>query len=286
MPQFFDIHAHVNDVRYDEDRNNVLARMREREVFAIMVGTDYKSSQDVAMMASFVDDGVYATIGVHPNDTDGLFREEIFTDLLAVRRVVAVGECGLDYSRLGDIPDVVLEKKRQRELFSAQIDFAIAHDLPLMLHVRDSEGLARPGRVSRHSSGDLSADSDAHRDTIAILNEKKKNASARLRGNVHFFSQTIDIAREYFAIDFTISFTGVITFSHEYDEVVRLAPLDRIMSETDCPYVTPMPYRGKRNEPIFVEEVVKRIAEIRGEDFETVRTALVQNALRTFNITP
>ncbi|KKT60068.1 MAG: Sec-independent protein TatD [Parcubacteria group bacterium GW2011_GWC1_44_26] len=111
-------------------------------------------------------------------------------------------------------------------------------------------------------------------------------AGERLRGNIHFFSQTIEIAREYFALDFTISITGVITFSNEYDEVVRLSPLDKIMSETDCPYVSPAPYRGKRNEPIFVEEVVKKIAEIRNEDFETVRSALVQNAIRVFNITP
>ena len=87
-----------------------------------------------------------------------------------------------------------------------------------------------------------------------------------------------------FALGFSISFTGVITFTREYDEVIRLSPLDRIMSETDCPYATPVPYRGKRNEPIFVEEVVKKIAEIRGEDFEMVSKALVQNALRVFNI--
>lgn len=270
-PKFFDIHAHVADASYDEDRNNVLERMRERQVFAIMVGTDYKSSQGVAMMASFAESGVYASIGVHPiDDRNEAFREPFFAELASGPRIMAIGECGLDYSRLGDVLDIATEKKRQRDLFEAQVDFAIAHDLPLMLHVRDSDKEL----------------ADAHSDILTLLNEKKKIAGARLRGNVHFFSQTIAIAREYFALDFTISFTGVITFSNEYDEVVRLAPLDRIMSETDCPYVTPAPYRGKRNEPIFVEEVVKRIAEIRGEDFETVRTALVQNALRVFNITP
>lgn len=271
IPQFFDIHAHVNDTRFDEDRNNVLARMRERGVFAIMVGTDYMSSQKVATMASFVDSGVYASIGVHPiDDRNEKFREELFLELATSARVVAIGECGLDYSRLGDVLDIALEKARQRELFEAQVDFALAQNLPLMLHVRDSDKKL----------------ADAHKDVLVILNTKKNMAGGSLRGNVHFFSQTIDIAREYFLLDFTISFTGVITFSHEYDEVVRLAPLDKIMSETDCPYVSPIPHRGKRNEPIFVEEIVKKIAEIRGEDFETVRAQLVQNALRTFNITP
>lgn len=271
LPKFFDIHAHVNDARFDEDRNNVLARMRECGVWAIMVGTDYKSSQQAAMMSSFVSEGVFASIGVHPiDDKDERFREPFFADLVTCPRIVAIGECGLDYSRLSDVEDVEAEKTRQQILFKAQIDFALAHNLPIMLHVRDSDkSLA-----------------DAHQDILEILSEKKNMAGERLSGNVHFFSQTIDIAREYFALDFTISFTGVITFSNEYDEVVRLAPLDKIMSETDCPYVSPVPYRGKRNEPIFVEEVVRKIAELRNENFETVRAALVQNALRTFNITP
>ena len=278
LPQFFDIHAHVNDAQFDEDRNNVLARMRERGVFGIMVGTDYKSSQAGAMMASFIDDGIFSAIGVHPiDDRDALFRGHFFEDLLKGKGVVAVGECGIDYSRIADVADISKEKVRQRELFEQQIDFAVAHNLPLMLHVRDSDTTgSRPRREP--------ADSDAHRDVLTILLEKKKEFGEKLRGNVHFFSQTIDIAREYFALDFTISFTGVITFSREYDEVVRLAPLDKIMSETDCPYVSPVPYRGKRNEPIFVEEVVKKIAEIRGEDFETVRVAMVQNALRVFGV--
>lgn len=276
---YFDIHSHINYPSFDGDREAVLARMHERGVWTVVVGTDYKSSQDAATIASFADGGVYASIGVHPVDDSGaLFREPLFSELVtASPRIVAVGECGLDYSRLAPFPDVVAEKARQRALFEAQVDFAIVHDLPLMIHCRDSrKELARPGSEF--------ANSDAHRDILAILTEKKKNAGGKLRGNIHFFSQTIDIAREYFALDFTISFTGVITFSREYDEVIRLAPLDRIMAETDSPYVTPIPYRGKRNEPIFVEEVVRKIAEIRNEDFETVRVATVQNALRLFGL--
>jgi len=271
VPRFFDIHAHVHDAQFDDDRVEVLARMREQRVWAIMVGIDRKSSQDTAMMASFSEEGIYASIGVHPiDDRNESFLGSFFEELAAGKRVVAVGECGLDYSRLGDVDDVVAEKARQRALFETQIDFALAHDLPLMLHVRDSEKTL----------------ADAHKDILDILRTKKETAGDTLRGNVHFFSQTIDIAREYFALGFTISFTGVITFSREYDEVVREAPLDRIMTETDCPYVAPLPYRGQRNEPIFVEEIVKKIAELRGEDFETVRVATVQNALRVFNITP
>ena len=271
LPQFFDIHAHINDSRFNEDRNDVLARMREHGVFAIVVGTDYQSSQEAVNIASFADGGVYASIGVHPiDDRNEKFREPFFAEIATSARVVAVGECGLDYSRLGDTEDITVEKERQKKLFEEQIDFALAKNLPLMIHCRDSN----------------KALADANKDVLAILRKKKNMEGERLRGNIHFFSQTIEIAREYFALDFTISITGVITFSNEYDEVVRLSPLDKIMSETDCPYVSPAPYRGKRNEPIFVEEVVKKIAKLRNEDFETVRSALVQNALRTFNITP
>ncbi len=269
-PRFFDIHAHVWDASFNEDRNAVLARLQEKGVATIMVGTDFKSSQDCAMMASFIDEGVFACIGVHPIDMGGeRFLDFLFEDLTKAKRVVAVGECGLDYSRLNEVSDVALEKERQRHIFDMQIDFAINHNLPLMIHCRDSE----------------KALADAHRDILTMLTEKKKSAGKTLRGNIHFFSQTIDIAREYFALDFTISFTGVITFSREYDEVIRLAPLDLIMTETDCPYVAPLPYRGNRNEPVYVEEVVKKLAEIRGEDFETVRVATVANAMRVFNIT-
>lgn len=271
LPRYFDIHAHINDERFNDDRSEVLARMREREVFAIVVGTDYQSSQESANMASFAEEGVYASIGVHPiDDRNEKFREPFFAEIATSSKVVAVGECGLDYSRLDDAEDIVEEKERQKKLFEEQIDFALAKNLPLMIHCRDSKKEI----------------ADAHKDVLALLKTKKNMAGERLRGNIHFFAQTIDIAREYFALGFTISITGVITFSNEYDEVVRLSPLDKIMSETDCPYVSPVPYRGKRNEPIYVEEVVKRIAEIRGEDFETVRSALVQNALRVFSITP
>jgi len=269
LPRFFDIHAHVNDARFNDDRGDVLARMNEYGVSAIMVGTDYKSSQGVAQMAAFSEEGVYASIGVHPiDDRNEKFNQALFEELAKSARVAAVGECGLDYSRLADVADIAIEKERQRVLFLEQVDFALAQNLPLMLHVRDSDKVI----------------ADAHKDVLEILRTKKNMAGEQLRGNVHFFSQTIDIAREYFALDFTISFTGVITFSREYDEVVRLAPLDKIMSETDCPYVSPVPYRGKRNEPIFVEEVVRKIAEIRGEDFEVVRAELVQNAFRVFKI--
>lgn len=270
-PRFFDIHTHINDRQFDGDRNAVLSRMDEHGVWGVVVGTDRKTSQDAVVIASFAERGIFASIGVHPtDDRNERFEPALFEEFLK-SGVVAVGECGLDYARMPEGEDAQLrEKARQKELFTAQIDFAVEHDLPLMIHCRDSD----------------KALADAHRDTLALLREKKESAGKRLRGNIHFFSQTETIAREYFVLDFSISFTGVITFSHEYDAVIRSAPLDRLLAETDCPYVAPVPYRGTRNEPIFVEEVVRKIAEIRDEDYETVRAALAQNACRLFRTIP
>ena len=119
---------------------------------------------------------------------------------------------------------------------------------------------------------------DAYQEILEIL-EPLGNRVSKLRGNVHFFAGDWEIAQRFIAIGFTLSFTGVITFVRDYDEVIKNAPFSSIMSETDSPYVAPVPYRGKRNEPSYVSEVVKRIAEIRGVDFEAVREALVENAL-------
>lgn len=268
-PQFFDIHTHINDRQFDSDRNEVLSRMDEQGVWGIVIGTDRKTSQDAVVVASFAERGVFSSIGVHPTDDRNARFEPVLFEELLKEGVIAVGECGLDYVRMSEEEDTRLrEKARQRELFVSQVDFAATHDLPLIIHCRDSDKVL----------------ADAHREVLAILREKKEIHGARLRGDIHFFTQTETIAREYIALDFSISFTGVITFSREYDAVIRAVPLDRLMVETDCPYVAPIPYRGTRNEPIFVKEVVRKIAEIRGEDYEMVRAILLANACRMFGI--
>lgn len=268
-PRFFDIHTHINDRQFDSDRNAVLSRMDEQGVWGIVVGTDRKTSQDAAVIASFTERGVFASIGVHPTDDRNARFEPVLFEELLKSGVVAVGECGLDYARMPEGEGAQSrERVRQKELFTAQIDFAVAHDLPLIIHCRDSDKVL----------------ADAHGEVLAILREKKELYGARLRGDIHFFTQTETIAREYTALDFSISFTGVITFSREYDAVIRAVQLDCLIAETDCPYVAPIPYRGTRNEPIFIEEVVRKIAEIRGDDYEMVRTALFVNACRLFGI--
>ncbi|MBI5816805.1 MAG: TatD family hydrolase [Candidatus Yonathbacteria bacterium] len=260
FPRFFDIHSHVNDARFDQDRIEVIEHTLRGGVFTISVGTDRRSSELVTQLAEFYD-GMYSSIGIHPTDnTKEQFNEKYFTELAGSRKVVAVGECGLDYLRAADASES--EKKRQKDLFETQIEFAVRIGKPLMVHCRE-----------------------AHRDAIDILASKKREHGDKLWGNIHFFSAGPDIAKQYLELGFSMSFSGVITFARDYDDTVRYVPLSMIMSETDSPYAAPVPFRGKRNESLYVEEVVKKIAEIRGEPLETVAHALVANAFKIFRIT-
>jgi|TARA_Y100000310_G_scaffold170442_2_gene170615 TatD DNase family protein len=277
-PKFVDIHSHVNFSAFDEDRDEVITRSQDSGVWMINVGTQRDTSQS-AVELSEKHSGVFATVGLHPIHTDKSFhdkkelgghgeeftaRGEIFDfdyyETLAEKKsVVAIGECGLDYYRLGED-----SKKKQKETFEKQITLANEVNKPLMLHIR-------PAIRS------LGAGGNAYSDAYEIV-----KSTAKVGGNVHFFAGTWEEAKLFLDIGFTLSFTGVITFAETYNETIMNAPLDMIMSETDAPYVAPVPYRGKRNEPRYVTEVVKKISDIRGEEYEHVREQLVQNTKHMF----
>lgn len=264
-PKYFDIHSHLQGAEFEHDLHEVVGRMRETGVHTIAVGVDYPSSEKAIVLADQFPE-VCACVGLHPADDPTVtFDTAQFSAWAAHEKVVAIGECGLDYYRLPD-GDTAEEKSRQRELFEAQIAFATEHDLPLMLHGRPKKGSM-----------------DAYEDMLSIL-EAHAPSQSTLRGNAHFFVGTIDIAKRFLAINFTVSFPGIITFTHEYDEVVKYVPLDMLHGETDSPYATPAPHRGKRNEPSLVIEVVRKIAQLKGHDEEEVRMALLANAVRTFNL--
>ncbi len=252
MPKYFDIHSHLNFHDYDVDRDEVMKRLASTETATIVVGTDFESSKWAVEIADKYEN-VYACIGVHPvDDPKIVFEKARFEELVKHPKVVAVGECGIDLFRIDKEKDF----ERQKKLFIEQIEFAVKHDKPIMIHSRD-----------------------AYDEVFEILEPLIKLYGSKLRGNSHFFTGTLEQAQRYWAIGFTTSFTGVITFARDYDEVIKNAPLNMIMSETDAPWVSPTPYRGKRNEPSYVSEVAKKIAEIRGEDLDVVRSALVTNAL-------
>jgi TatD DNase family protein len=263
MYKYIDIHSHLNDPRFDADLPDVLLRMREGGIASIVVGTDRKMSERAIALAEQHPD-LWATIGLHPTDNHKEeFDAGVYTKMAEHPRVVAIGECGLDYHwpEHDKWPSGMTEEKnRQRELFERQIAIALGTDKPLMIHGRPSKGSM-----------------DAYEDILAIL-----KAHSGVRGNVHFFVGNIAIAKQFLDLGFTMSFTGVLSFSNDYDEVVRYIPRDSIMSETDAPYVAPTPHRGKRNEPLFVRETAAAIARIRGEEIEKTKEMLRANAQRSF----
>ena len=251
--EYFDFHSHIHFEKFADDIDEVFARMREKNVWTITVGTDKKQSEEALEFAQ-KHDGVFATIGLHPADnTKESFDEDFYSKLISDENVVMVGECGLDYFHVKEDA----EQARQRKEFEKQIDFAVLHDKPMMLHIRE-----------------------AHKDGLDILRSKKKEYGDKLRGNAHFFTEGPDIAKQYYELDFTTSFPGVITFTHDYDETVKYAPRDMILSETDSPYAAPVPHRGKRCEPVFVIDVVEKMAELRGEDIEDLKVQLIVNTAR------
>ena len=262
--KYIDIHCHLDFPDYGEELPQILERMKENEVGAITIGTDFQSSKRAVEIAN-QNENIWACIGVDPAPSplegEGWGEaEKEFEKLASNPKVVAIGECGLDFFRTKP-EDLEMEKERQTQLFETQIKFALKYDKPLMLHCRN-----------------------AYDEVLDILKSYKREAGDKLRGNVHFFAGTVEQARKFFDLGFTISFTGVITFTRDYDEVIKFAPKGKIMSETDAPFVAPEPHRGKRNEPIYVIEVVKKMAKIREVSEDDMRKMLLETAEKTFAI--
>ena len=279
MPEYIDIHSHVNFTAFDADRDEVIARALANDTWVINVGTQVDTSKKAIEMAHQYKEGVYAIIGLHPIHTGASFHDkkelgdegkeftsrgekfdkESYRELLKDPKVVAIGECGLDYYRMDEES---IEK--QKKAFVEQIELANEFKKPLMLHIRNNP------KEKNHN---------AYFDALDILKRYSK-----IKGDVHFFAGGLEEAKAYVDFGFALSFTGVITFTNDYDEVIKNTPLSMIMTETDAPYVTPIPYRGKRNEPVYVREVVKKIALVKGLSEDEVARAIVANAKRVFGI--
>lgn len=253
--KYIDIHSHLNFDIYQGDLDFVLNDMKEKEVGSIVVGVDPKSSKRAVEIASDNDD-IYSVVGIHPIYVDeerGEFDREYFQSLVdSSDKVVGIGEIGLDFFRL---PEEGIEKYKedQKRVFREQVGFAKDNDLPIMIHCRE-----------------------AYRETLDILKEYEG-----LRVNFHFFAGDKEILKEILNQGWYVSFTGVITFTKDYDELIKNTPENRIMSETDCPYVTPTPHRGERNEPKYVTEIVKRMGEIYGKNMSN---QLLENAKNFWGI--
>jgi TatD DNase family protein len=275
MNRYIDTHTHVNLSAFDADREDVLARALRAGVSMINVGTKFSTSKAAVDIAS-VHEHCTATVGLHPVQTvPGLHDEdevgeggkpfiskgEVFDydamkTLASNPNVVAIGECGLDYYHT--TPE---SEKVQREAFIAQIHLANELKKPLVLHIRNGKDTSK----------------NAYKDVGEII-----KSEAKVVGNAHFFCGSVDDARLYLNMGYSVSFTGVVTFTRDYDEVVRYVPDDMIHAETDAPYVSPKPYRGQRNEPAYVVEVAKKLAEIRGVEEAIFADQLLRNAKQLY----
>jgi len=256
--RLFDTHAHLHFPDYTEDLDAVLDRARSAGVQGIVtIGTDRDTNRATVALARKLPD-VWATVGIHPHDaaeaTEADFEE---MERLAGEeaRVVGFGEMGLDFFRSLSPPDV------QRQVFRRQIDIARRARKPLVIHCRD-----------------------AHAETLAILAEER---AAEPGGVMHCFSGDVGIARRCLDLGLHISLAGPVTYKNAraLPEVARFVPGDRLVVETDCPYLPPTPHRGKRNEPAFVALTAALIAELRGADPEALCEALTANAAKLFGIT-
>jgi TatD DNase family protein len=256
-----DTHSHFNLHQFEHDLSDSISRMEVAGVTTICIGIDLPTS-DHAMRLAQEYQGIWACVGQHPTEWAKGFDEDEFRKLLEEPRVVAMGECGLDYYRASDREAIV----QQKELFLQQIQLAHEYNLPLMLHIRPEQGTMT-----------------AYEEALEIL-EEYKSRWPDLRGTAHFFVGTKEVAQRFLDLGFYISFSGVITFVKEYEELVDFVPLDKILPETDAPFATPTPHRGTRNQPEYVLEVVKKIAEIKTLPFETVQQQLLQNSQLLFGI--
>ncbi len=271
--KYIDIHGHIYFPDYNNeksvgigDREEAIKRAHDAGVGIISVADDMESSKMIVEMVEGRDE-MWAIVGVHPTNSK-IFDYETLKKLALDPKVVAIGECGLDYFHPG--PTNILESEYralQKEIFIKHVELANEVKKPLMLHVRNGKDVNAVSDVS------------AYQEAVAILKEH-----AKVPANFHFFAGSEQDLSEIIKIGASISFTGVITFARNYDEQIRKVPIDRIMSETDCPFVAPVPYRGKRNEPLYVIEVVKKIAEIRGEPVDKIAMQLVENAKKFFRI--
>lgn len=252
----FDTHAHYDDDAFDEDRDTLLGEIFSSGICCITdVGASVKSSKSAVALSKKCPQ-IYAAVGVHPDSTADMTEEDIETlrSLAQEKKVVAIGEIGLDYYWDNSPREV------QKKWFERQLELAREVDLPVIIHSRE-----------------------AAKDTMDIMREAAKAGNT---GVIHCYSYAAPMAKEYISMGFFIGIGGVLTFKNArvIKEVASEIPLSSIVLETDSPYLAPVPYRGKRNNSMYLKEVVKQLAQIKQVSEETVITTTLANAKRLYRL--
>ncbi len=276
--------------------DQVIERAREARVFMIAVGSQKDTSAKAVRVAENYPDMIWAAIGLHPNHLQAMHFDEgelevktrteefdpnYYRELARSKKVVGIGECGLDYYRLPKEINQKIVIEKQKQVFRKQLDLADELNLPVIVHVRP-DVVVSEARPSPHT--------DAHLDTYEILKEYVEAGRLTRRGVIHCFTAGCKEAQKYVDLGFYIAFGGVITFRSKRSEhqalleAVRETPIEKIVIETDAPYLTPEPFRGKRNEPGFVRHVAQKLAELRGITLDEAVSKTTQNAIKLFNL--
>lgn len=249
----FDVHAHLDDEAFDEDRDDVIKKINQQNIGVINAGATLKTSK-ISVALSKEHENFYACVGIHPHEAGEVPDNyiEILEKLARSSKVVAIGEIGLDYYyELSD-------KDVQKKVFVEQLELAKKLNLPVVVHNRE-----------------------AHQDTLEILKK-----SGIKKGLMHCYSGSLEMAEEFMKLGFYFSFGGIITFKNAKrpKEVASKLPLDKILIETDCPYLTPEPYRGKRNDPTNIPIIAKQVAKLQGVSVKELEEKMSQNLKNLFGI--
>ncbi len=252
-PWLIDTHAHLDFSQFDADREQVIQRASEAEVKIILsIGIDLATSlKNIALAETFP--SVYAAAGIHPHDVTQIQEGDLdrLHELVHHPRVKAIGEVGLDYYR--NLSPAELQRRTLRTF----LDWSLETGKPLIIHTREADA-----------------------DILRLLREKNRG---HWRGVFHCFPGDLAMAEEVMALGFHLSFTGVVTFKNAaMADVAARVPLHRMLLETDCPYMAPVPHRGKRNEPAYVQHVAQKIAELKGLSFAEIARATSENACALF----
>ena len=252
---FIDTHCHLDYQSFDEDREKVIQRAIQNKVDALItIGTNIETSKlSIKLAEKFAT--VYAAVGIHPNDCKDITESdlELIETLSKENKVVAIGEIGLDYYR------TYAEKGQQQKIFRSQLNLARKCKLPVIIHNRE-----------------------AFEDLFDILVEEK---SSEIKGVLHSFSGSVDFLESILPYNFYFSFTGSVTFKNSnYDDVIEKVPVENILLETDSPFLAPVPFRGKRNEPAYIKYTAEKIAQIKGMNLVELADISSQNAKDLFNI--
>lgn len=276
----FDTHAHVNFAAFRDDADEVLKRCSDQKIGVINIGSQFSTSKRAVEMAEKYETGVWAAVGLHPghlfpqnlseSDYGEKFKSsaekfdwEKYSELAKNEKTVAVGETGLEFQELKkkDKSDAAKIIEMQKNNFLEHIKFAAEFNLPMIIHCRE-----------------------AYKEVLEIITSEKKKYGEKLRGVMHSYLGRLSYAEQFNKRGFLIAFNGIITYARDYDKVIKGIALENILVETDCPWLTPVPYRGQRNEPAYVKLVAEKIAEIKGVSFDEVADRTTKNTRELFHI--